>query len=149
MHREIGAEVMVPAFLSLEAEVLQGLGRTAEATAAVDEALSVAHQSGHHYWEAELHRLSGVLASVSETPPERDAESHFLRAVEIARRQRARTLELRATVGLCRLWVSQGKVVEAYAALTAIYGWFTEGFETPDLRAAKSLLDELATRSNA
>lgn len=77
--------------------------------------------------------------------PRGDAESHFLRAIEISRRQRARSLELRATVSLSRPWADQGEVREASALLSGIYGWFTEGFGTLDLSEAKSRLEELET----
>jgi predicted ATPase len=151
MHREIGAEVLVPAFLALVAEVYQKLGRPAEGLSVVAEALTVAQQSEQHYWEAELHRLTGELTLQAEASPGRDAgprgaqaagdaESHFHRAIEIARRQRARSLELRATTGLSRLWAAKGNVREAHALLSGIYGWFTEGFDTADLGDAKSLL---------
>jgi DNA-binding winged helix-turn-helix (wHTH) protein/predicted ATPase len=168
MHREIGAEVLVPAFLALVAEVHQKLGRPAEGLSAVTEALTVVRQSGQHYWEAELHRLIGVLTLQVEAsrgdersrggkraarrstgaapPPTGDAESHFLRAIEIARRQRARSLELRAATSLCRLWADRGKVREAHALLSEVYGWFTEGFDTADLSQARSMLQELETR---
>jgi DNA-binding winged helix-turn-helix (wHTH) protein/predicted ATPase len=174
MHREIGAEVLVPAFLALVAEVHQKLGRPAEGLSALTEALTVAQQSGQHYWEAELHRLMGVLTLQSEAGPGRDAgsrgagydqpdpvgrrsagigpasgdaESHFLRAIEIARRQRARSLELRAATSLSRLWADRGNVREAHALLSGIYAWFTEGFDTADLSEAKSLLEELESRA--
>jgi DNA-binding winged helix-turn-helix (wHTH) protein/predicted ATPase len=151
-QREIGAEVLVPAFLALVAEAHQKLGRPAEGLAVVTEALTVAQRSEQHYWEAELHRLLGVLTLQAETNPERTgdhdrtAESHFLRAIDIARRQRARSLELRATVNLSRMWADEGKPGEAHALLLGIYAWFTEGFDTADLREAKSLLAELETR---
>jgi predicted ATPase len=151
-QREIGAEVLVPAFLALVAEAYQKLGRPAEGLAVVTEALTVAQRSEQHYWEAELHRLLGVLTLQAETSPERAgdhdraAEAHFLRAIDIARRQRARSLELRATVNLSRMWADEGKPGEAHALLSGIYAWFTEGFETADLREAKSLLAELETR---
>src|SRR6266849_868123 len=147
-HREIGAAVLVPPFLAWVAEVHQKLGRPAEGLSAVTEALAVARQSGQHYWEAELHRLTGVLTLQAEAPPATgDAESHFLQAIEIARRQRARWFELRASASLSRLWADKGNVREAHALLSGIYGWFTEGFDTADLREAKSLLEELETRA--
>jgi adenylate cyclase len=129
------------------AELQQKLGRPAEALATVTEALSVAHQSGQHYWESELYRLTGVLTLQAAARPGREAasaaESHFLRAIEIARGQRAKWLELRATSDLTRLWATQGKASEARALLASVYAWFTEGPEIVDLREAKSLLDEL------
>jgi len=158
MHREIGAEVLVPAFLALVAEVHQKLGRPAEGLSAVTEALTVAQQSGQHYWEAELHRLTGVLMLQAEARPGRDAgprgaratgdaESYFLRAIEIARRQRAKSLELRAAANLSRLWADKGNVREAHALLSGVFAWFTEGFDTADLSEAKSLLEELEARA--
>jgi predicted ATPase len=144
-HREIGAEVLVPAFQGLVAEAYQKLGRPTEGLAAVTEGLMVAQRSEQHYWEAELHRLRGLLTLPGD---HRSAESHFLRAIEIARRQRARSLELRATVSLSRMWADEGKAGPAHALLSGIYGWFTEGFDTADLREAKSLLAELEIRAH-
>jgi DNA-binding winged helix-turn-helix (wHTH) protein/predicted ATPase len=147
MHREIGAEVLVPGFLALVAEVHQTLGQPAEGLSALTEALMIAQQSGQHYWQAELHRLAGVLTLQVESGREAPAaaESHFLRALEIARRQRAKWLELRATTSLARLWADQGKVSGAHAMLGDVYTWFTEGVDTAALREARSLLDALAT----
>jgi DNA-binding winged helix-turn-helix (wHTH) protein/predicted ATPase len=148
-YREIGAVAMVPAYLGLVAEIRQKLGRPAEALSALNEALVVAQQSGEHYWQAELYRLSGVAALHAEEGLGRDAtrvaESHFRRAIDIARRQRARWLELRATICLSRLWAERGKRGPARALLAEVYGWFTEGFDVTDLREAKSLLAELET----
>jgi len=76
---------------------------------------------------------------------EREAEACFLKAIEISRRQQAKSLELRATMSLARLWQRQGKQKEAHKMLAEIYGWFTEGFDTADLKDAKALLEELAT----
>jgi adenylate cyclase len=148
-HRAIGAVVLVPAFLAVMAELQQKLGRPAEALSMVTEALTIARHSGQHYWESELYRLTGVLTLQAKASPGHEAtsaaESHFLRAIEIARRQRARWLELRAATSLTRLWADQGKAREARALLSGVYAWFTEGLETADLREAKSLLDELET----
>jgi predicted ATPase/DNA-binding winged helix-turn-helix (wHTH) protein len=149
-HREIGSVVLVPAALAMVAEVHQTLGRPAEGLSAVTEALLTAQQAGRHYWQAELHRLTGVLTLRAGASPGRDAgdaESHFLQALEIARRQRARSLELRAAASLSRLWADQGKGREAHALLSGVYAWFTEGFDTADLREAKSLLEELGRSS--
>src|SRR6185295_19836595 len=89
MHREIGAEVLTPAFMALVAQVNLRLDRPAEGLAALTDALTVAQQSGQHYWEAELHRLTGVLTLRAGPGAADAAEAHFLRALEIARRQRA------------------------------------------------------------
>lgn len=149
-HQAVGAVVMVPAFLGLIAGAYLKLGRPAEGLAAVTEALRVAQQSGRHYWEAELHRLRGVLTVEVERGQDRaeapDAESHFLQAIAVARRQQARSLELRAATSLARLWAGQGNVREAHGLLAGVYGWFTEGFDTADLLEAKALLEELEAR---
>ena len=86
----------------------------------------------------------GFIRTVQEV--EAEAEACFLKAIEISRRQQAKSLELRATMSLARLWQAQGKRKEAWARLAEIYDWFTEGFDTADLRDAKALLDELSTR---
>ncbi len=146
-HREIGAAVLVPAALALVAETQQKLGRPAEGLAAVADGLTAAQQSGQHYWEAELHRLSGALTLQADPSATEAAESHFLRALEIAGRQRARSLELRAATSLGRLWAARGNVTEALALLSGVYDWFTEGFDTADLTEARSLLEELRERA--
>ena len=147
-HRAIGAGALVPAFLAFTAEAYRRLGRPAEGLAAVNEALSEL-PSGEHYWEAELHRLAGELNRQLEPSlqAEATAEALFLRAIEIARRQGARSLELRASTSLGRLWGDRGKVGEARALLSGIHDWFTEGFESGDLREARALLDEFAGRA--
>jgi predicted ATPase len=100
-------------------------------------------RTGERLWEAELHRLQGELYLwQTPTQPERAAWA-FASARTIARRQQARSLELRATISLCRLWQCQGKRTAASALLAPIYGWFTEGFGTADLEDAKALLEEL------
>jgi DNA-binding winged helix-turn-helix (wHTH) protein/predicted ATPase len=149
-HREIGAAALLPASLVMVAEGYQRLGRPADGLAAVTEGLTIARQCGQHYWEAELHRMAGVLTLQAGDGPERDggdAESHFLRAIETARRQRAKSLELRAAVSLSRLWADQGNPSRAHAMLAGVYRWFTEGFDTADLKEAKSLLVDLETRA--
>jgi predicted ATPase len=149
-HREIGAAALMPASLVMVAEGCQRLGRPAEGLAAVTEGLTIARQCGQHYWEAELHRVAGVLTLQVGESPERDggnAESHFLQAIETARRRRARSLELRAVVSLSRLWADQGNPSRAHALLSGVHGWFTEGFDTADLKEAKSLLEDLETRA--
>ena len=148
-HRAIGAEVLVPAFLAMVAEVHEKLGQSDEGLATVAEALEVGRQSGQYYWEAELYRLRGALTLLARAEPASTAapgenpESWFLEALETARRQRAQSLELRAATSLARLWASQGRTAKARALLSDVYRWFTEGFDTPDLRDARSLLDAL------
>jgi predicted ATPase len=97
-------------------------------------------------WEAELHRLQGelLLAQAGESPQVQEAEACFHQALDIARHQQAKSWELRAAVSLSQLWQRQGKRDEARALLAPVYGWFTEGFDTTDLREAKALLEELS-----
>jgi predicted ATPase len=94
--------------------------------------------------EAEVWRLRGVLLLRQLGMPQAEAETSLQRALDVARRQEAKSLELRAAMSLSRLWQQQGKRAEAYELLTPIYGWFTEGFDTKDLQEAKVLLEALA-----
>jgi adenylate cyclase len=114
-----------------------------------DEALEVVEQSGERFYEAELYRLKGELTLQSSVPGlesrVKKAEECLLKAIEIANRQEAKSLELRATVSLARLWRQQGKQKEAHQMLSEVYGWFTEGFDTKDLQEAKALLDSLTS----
>jgi predicted ATPase len=113
----------------------------------VAEALEIAETSDTHYWDAELERIRGALTLQGRRgtiSARKDSEACLRRAIEIARRQSAKTLELRAVTDLCRLWREQGKADEARDRLSETVAWFTEGFETADLRDAKALLEELA-----
>jgi predicted ATPase len=110
------------------------------------EALATVNKNGEHRWEAELFRLKGELLLAQESKEQRaksraqEAEECFWKAMEIARHQQAKSLELRTAVSLARLWRQQGKQVEAHEMLAEIYNWFTEGFDTKDLQEAKALL---------
>ncbi len=117
------------------------LGQVKEAVATVSEALALMEETDERCYEPELHRLRGEL--LLQQGDEGEAEVGFDKAIEVARRQQAKSWELRATVSLCRLWQQQGKGEEARQRLAAIYGWFTEGFETPDLVEARTLLKAL------
>jgi predicted ATPase len=100
--------------------------------------------TGETWFEADIHRIAGEIEMLS---PERDAakaQTHFERALEIARVQQARSWELRAAMSMARLWRDQGKRPQAHDLLAPVYGWFTEGFDTLDLKDAKALLEELA-----
>ena len=101
-------------------------------------------QTGERYLEAELYRLEGELLSRQGADDGGEIEQQFFKAINIARRQGARSWELRATVSLCRLWRAQGKKEEAPQMLAEIYDWFTEGFDTIDLKEAKVLLKDLS-----
>jgi len=117
-------------------------GQTDEAPALMAEALAVAERRDERHWEAEIYRLKGEL--LLECAGSSEAETCFRRAIEIARRQSAKSLELRAVMSLSRLLQKQAKKEEAQQMLAEIYGWFTEGFDTPDLKDAKALLEELS-----
>jgi predicted ATPase len=141
--RATGAELMAPYFLCLLAEACMETGRFDDGLSALTEALIAADENENRSCEAEMHRLKGELLlkqSDSNTP---EAHSCFQRAIEIARRQSAKSLKLRATTSLARLLASQGRREEARAMLAEIYGWFTEGFDTGDLIDARALLKEL------
>ncbi len=112
------------------------------------EALAVVDKTGERYCEAELYRLRGELMLAQSRVQSleskvKEAEECFLKALDIARKQQAKSLELRAATSLARLWQQQGKQKEAHQMLSEIYGWFTEGFDTKDLQEAKALLDGL------
>ena len=119
------------------------LGHPEEGLQALAEAHTLVEQHEERYWEAEVHRLRGVLLLRQPETPQAEAEAWLQRALDVARRQEAKSLELRAAMSLSRLWQQQGKRAEARALLAPIYGWFTEGFDTADLQEAKALLDEL------
>jgi predicted ATPase len=109
----------------------------------IAQAKDLGARNNDHMWEAELWRLEGESLSAQGAPPA-DVESCFERALATARRQSAKSFELRAAIGLAQLWRDQGKQSDARALLAPVYGWFTEGFDTLDLMQAKALLDELA-----
>jgi predicted ATPase/class 3 adenylate cyclase len=143
----------LPRFLVVEA--YNKAGRAEEGLSVIAEMLAKIHQDGSRH-EAELYRLKGELSLQSRSPqsavsdprplapdPQAEAEACFLKAIEIARRQQAKSLELRAVMSLARLWQQQDKQHEARNMLSEIYNWFTEGFDTADLKEAKALLEEL------
>ena len=134
-----GSRLRLPYFLSLLARVCGKAGRGDEGLAVLDEALAASHTQRERWWDAELHRLRGELLLACGAP-EREAEAALLRAIEIARTQQARSLELRATTSLARLWISRQRADEGRRLLADLHGWFTEGLDTPDLLAARSLL---------
>ena len=142
--RDTGGAVLVPYFCTVLAEVCDHLGHTADALQALTEASTLVEQQEERWWEAEMYRLRGVLLLRQTTTPQAEAETWLQRALDVARRQQAKSLELRAAVSLARLWQRQGKRSEARELLAPIYGWFTEGFDTADLQEATTLLEVLA-----
>lgn len=142
--RETGSGVWEPYFLGLLADAYALDGQVEVGLATLDEALAIAQRTGQRMVDAELHRLRGSLLLWQMGAPQAEVETCFQQALDVARRQKARSLELRAAMSLSRLWHQQGKRQEAHDLLTEVYGWFTEGFDTADLREAKALLEELA-----
>jgi predicted ATPase len=150
IYRFVGGALGAPTFFAILAEAYGGVGRLDEGRAAVEEGLAVAEQTGFHYWDAELLRRKAELAPASAgaaatraAPVAKTAEASLLAAIEIARSQEARLLELRAATSLSRLWRRRGRADDARSLLSGIHAWFSEGFETPDFREAKAILDEI------
>jgi predicted ATPase len=142
--RAIGTELYRPHFLCFLAEACRETGRLDEGLSALTEALAAADEHENRHYEAEMHRLQGELLLKQNDSNAAEAQSCFERAIEIARKQSAKSLQLRATMSLARLLDRRVRRDEARAMLAEIYGWFTEGFDTADLKDAKALLDELA-----
>jgi predicted ATPase len=123
--------------------LLADLGQLDDARRSVDEATTVIERTKETWFEANVHRIAGEVAPKSPQPDVARAEACFERALSVARAQQAKSWELRAAMRLARLWRSQGKPQQARELLAPVYGWFTEGFDTRDLKEAKALLDEL------
>jgi predicted ATPase/class 3 adenylate cyclase len=132
-----------PYHAALLAEVYGKEGQIQEALEVISEELARVDKSGEHFYDAELYRIESELLLQQTVADEEKAETGFQRALEVARNQKAKSLELRAAMSLGRVWQTQGKKTEARKLLAEIYGWFTEGFDTADLKQAKALLDEL------
>jgi predicted ATPase len=158
-YRDTAAGLAQPQYLSLFAEAYGWIGQIEEGLTILAEALAIAQETDQGFYNAELYRLKGELTLQSSVQrlgssvtnpqssipnPQTEAEGYFLKAIDIAREQRAKSLELRAVMSLARLWQQQGKLHEACDTLSEIYSWFTEGFDTKDLQEAKALLDELS-----
>ncbi|MFQ6108718.1 MAG: AAA family ATPase, partial [Candidatus Aminicenantales bacterium] len=143
MMRATGTETCLTRLLSRKAEACKKMRQTKEGLAAITEAMDLMRRYDERYMEAELHRLKGeLLLMEGETASE--VEACFRKAIEVSRRQQAKSLELRAVMSLSRQLMKQGKKEQAKKLLADIYGWFSEGFDTPDLKEAKLLLDELS-----
>jgi predicted ATPase len=142
--RATGAALHRPYHLTLLAEAYGTMGQPEPGLTVLTEALTLGDTTGERWYESELYRLKGELLLQQSLDNQAEAESAFHHALEIARMQQAKSLELRAATSLARLWQSQGKRDEARQVLGDVYNWFTEGFDTADLKDAKVLLDELA-----
>ena len=139
-----GARLHTPLHRTLLAEALALAGKIEEGLATLDDALAKAAISGQRGWDAEIHRLRGELTARLPYPDPAKTEDSFRTALAITREQGTRGYELRAATSLARLWREQGRRGEARDLLAPLYGWFTEGFDTQDLKDAKALLDQLA-----
>jgi class 3 adenylate cyclase/predicted ATPase len=142
--RATGAALWCPNFLAMLAEAYGKEGQAEEGLEVIDEALGIIAKTEERYYEAELHRLKGELLLQQSVSDKLQAETCFQQALAIARGQHAKSWELRAAMSLSSLWQVQGKKEEARNLLSEIYGWFTEGFDTADLKDAKLLLEELS-----
>jgi predicted ATPase len=167
-YRSMGARYLVPLFLCFVAEAYRQMGRVEEGLATIAEAVHLTETRADLFWAAEVYRLQGELtlaqSSVQKNQkskikrqksgnpnpqsafpnPQSEAEAYFQKALKVAHSQGAKSLELRAAMSLARLWQQQGKQHTACKLLAESYGWFTEGFETKDLREARILLEELS-----
>jgi tetratricopeptide (TPR) repeat protein len=150
--RAMGGELGLPSILAQLADVYGKVGRTEEGLHVLVEAMTAVHKNAERYYEAELYRLRGELLLLRDRRQEmtgnrqqlEEVEESFLHAIHIARHQHAKSLELRAVMSLSRLWQQHGMRAAARQTLAELYGWFTEGFNTPDLQEAKTLLGALA-----
>jgi predicted ATPase len=143
--RAVGYQLAQPAYLAFLAEAYGRMAQAEEGLTVVAEALAIVRRTGECHYEPELYRLQGELTLQSQGPGrpstvEEEAEHCFHQALAVARTQHAKSWELRAATSLARLWHRQGKTEPARHLLGDIYGWFTEGFDTHDLRAAQALL---------
>jgi predicted ATPase len=138
-----GANIWVPFFVSRLAHAYAKLERFQEAAHCIKEAIRAVETTKERWCEADISRIAGEIALIS---PERDlvkAEAHFERALVVARQQRAKSWELRAAISLARFWCDQSEMQQARELLSQVYGRFTEGFDTRDLKEAKALLEDL------
>jgi predicted ATPase len=141
--RSTGATLYEPRHLWHLAIAYAELGQPDDARSCIDDAIDKVERSKEKWCEAEVHRIAGEIALKSPAPDTERAEKYFDRALAVARQQQAKSWELRAAMSMARLWRDQGKRQQAHELLAPVYGWFTEGFDTRDLKEAKALLDEL------
>ena len=143
VYRSTGATVSAVCLLSYLAKARATLGQFKEARSCNLEAMTLAEKTGERWFDAEICRVSGEIALLSSELNVAKAQTEFERALQVARAQQAKSLELRAATSLARLWRDQGQRTQAHDLLAPVYGWFTEGFDTIDLKEAKALLAEL------
>jgi class 3 adenylate cyclase/predicted ATPase len=144
-YRSTGGRLNLPYHLSVFAKAYADVGELDRACQYINEALTVAEATKERLYDAEIQRTAGEIALMSPEPGTTKAEAYFDRALVIAQSQKAKSLELRAAISLARLWRDQGKRQQARDLLAPVYGWFTEGFDTLDLKQARTMLDELTS----
>jgi predicted ATPase len=142
--RSTGSTAWIPWQLLFLASAYAELGQFDDAWRCIGEAMTAVETTKERCCEAEINRIAGEIALKSPEPDVAKAEAYFERALAVARAQQAKSWELRAAMSMARLWRDQGRPDEARDLLAPVYGWFTEGFGTSDLKQAKTLLDELA-----
>jgi class 3 adenylate cyclase/predicted ATPase len=145
MYRSTGATIFVPLFLSMLGRAFAEQRQFDQARRCISQAIALAEASGERWFDAEIYRIGGEIELGSSEPNGPNAQRYFEQALDVARAQQARSLELRAAISLARLWRGQGWRTEARDLLARVYDWFTEGFATLDLKEAKALLDDLAS----
>jgi predicted ATPase len=141
--RTSGQVYWLPYFLSMQAETLAACGQIEAGLSSLAEALALVDSTGERWLEAEIHRLNGEVLHLLPRRDKQGVEDEFATALRIARSQAAKSFELRAASSLARLWAEHGERQRAHDLLSPIYGWFSEGFDTADLREAKDLLKVL------
>jgi predicted ATPase len=139
-----GAALWTPLSLSYLARAHAELGQFDNAGRCIGEAMTAIERTKEKWWEAEVNRVAGQIILKSPAPDVAKAEAYFERARVVARAQQAKSWELRAAMSMTRLWRDQGKPQQARELLAPVYGWFTEGFDTRDLKEAKALLDAVS-----
>jgi predicted ATPase len=144
-NRSTGTTLLLPMYLSFLARAYTDLDQFDEASRYIGEAMTALDTTKERWWEADIYRMAGEIALRSSGPDRPRAEAYFERALGVARQQQAKSWELRTALSLARLWREQGKPQQARELLAPVYGWFTEGFDTLDLKEAKAFLDGLAS----
>ena len=142
--RSTGSTVFEPFYLTYLASAHAELGQFDDAWRCISEAMTAVETTKEKWCEAEVNRMAGEITLMSPKPDAAKAQAYFERALAVARQQQAKSWELRAAMSLARLWRDQGKPQQARELLAPLYGWFTEGFDTRDLKEAKALLGTLA-----
>jgi predicted ATPase len=143
--RSTGTTCWMPLYSSNLARAYVEIAKFDDAWRCIREAITAVETTKERWCEAEVHRVAGEIALKSTDTDAAEAETYFERALAVARQQQAKSWELRAAMSLARLWRDQGKLQQARELLAPVYGWFTEGFDTRDLKEAKALLEELGS----